>query len=392
MPLAGRARRHIPDRAAPLLEETAERGRVSMRTRLGRVRVAWRSILQAGIAAPAAFLVATKLFGHPRPFFAPVAAIITLGLQFSARGRRAVELSVGVALGIAIGDIIISLTGVGAWQLAVVVVGAICIALLVGQSQLLVNQAAVSAALVATLQPPSHGITFARFIDALAGTTVALIVSGVVLPAHPERLVRQAARPVLDELADTLGDIGKALTERDLDRAEAALTRARAIDGLSARFADAISSGRETARFVPGRRRSRPYVETWADAARSIDYAVRNVRVLARGVIRALRLEDNVPADVVVALGDLAAAVRAIDPALDGDERAADTVHTTALRAAARATLVLERTTNLSVSVIVGQIRSTATDLLAGSGMDVDEASDAVRHAADQQAERELFE
>ena len=384
------ARRRIPDRAAPLLEEAAERGRVSMRMRFERIRVSWRAVVQAGVAAPAAYLLATKVFGHPRPFFAPVAAIITLGLTYSARGRRAAELSAGVVLGIAIGDLIIYVTGVGAWQLAVVVMLAICVALLVGSSQLLVNQAAVSAALVATLQPPSHGITFGRFIDALTGTTVALVISGIFLPAHPARLVRRAAGPVLDELAGALDDIGEALQERDVTRADAALQRSRAIDGLSGRFAEAISTGRETARFAPGRRRFRPFVETWADAAQSIDYAVRNVRVLARGSIRALRLDDNIPPEVVTAIHELATAVRAIDPALAGDEPAADRVHDCALRAAARATLVLERTTNLSVSVIVGQIRSTATDLLSGAGMDVDEAADAVRNAAAEEAAREL--
>jgi hypothetical protein len=43
---------------------------------------------------------------------------------------------------------------------------------------------------------------------------------------------------------------------------------------------------------------------------------------------------------------------------------------------------VLEGTTNLSVSVIVGQIRSTATDLLTGIGMSYEEAAEAVRTAA----------
>jgi hypothetical protein len=51
------------------------------------------------------------------------------------------------------------------------------------------------------------------------------------------------------------------------------------------------------------------------------------------------------------------------------------------VRAAGQATLVLERTGNLSVSVIVGQVRSTAVDLLRGSGMSYDEAADAVRSA-----------
>ena len=45
---------------------------------------------------------------------------------------------------------------------------------------------------------------------------------------------------------------------------------------------------------------------------------------------------------------------------------------------------MLEGTTNLSVSVIVGQIRSTATDLLTGIGLTYEEATDAVRDAAAQ--------
>ena len=43
---------------------------------------------------------------------------------------------------------------------------------------------------------------------------------------------------------------------------------------------------------------------------------------------------------------------------------------------------MLQRTGNMSVTVIVGQIRSTAVDLLRGSGMSYDEAAEAVRGAA----------
>src|SRR3954449_10546556 len=81
--------RPFGDRAAPLIEEAAERSRVSMRTRLERLRFAWRSILQAAVAAALAWLVATEVLQHRSPFFAPVSAIITLGLTVSQRGRRA---------------------------------------------------------------------------------------------------------------------------------------------------------------------------------------------------------------------------------------------------------------------------------------------------------------
>ena len=70
----------------------------------------------------------------------------------------------------------------------------------------------------------------------------------------------------------------------------------------------------------------------------------------------------------------------ALGGALDEPGRA-DEVLEPALRAAAEASLVLERTGNMSVSVIVGQIRSTATDLLTATGMTYDEATETVRHA-----------
>ncbi len=370
----------LADRAAPLIEDAAERSRVSMRTRVGRLRSAWRSILQAGVAAGVAWIVATELLGHEQPFFAPVSAIITLGLTVSERGRRAVDVALGVALGIAVGDLLVLGIGVGAAQLALVVMLATSLAIFLGSGQMLATQAAVSAALVATLQPPTDGVTFARFLDALAGGTIALLVNAVVLPADPVAMLRKAARPVLDELAGALDDIAVAMLDRDRDLAERALRRARAIDELSARFFDAVGVSRETTTYAPPRRRYRRKVEDYAAAAAQIDLAVRNVRVLARGTIRAVRLQENVPPEVADALRLLAQAVRAFGDAIDHPERV-ERVREPALRAAAIATEVLEDTANLSVSVIVGQIRSTATDLLTGTGLDTDRAAEAVRVA-----------
>jgi hypothetical protein len=127
--------------------------------------------------------------------------------------------------------------------------------------------------------------------------------------------------------------------------------------------------------------RARGTAKFYSEAAMRIDFAVRNVRVLARGAIRALALDANVPPEVAEALEDLARAVRALAHALETGEDV-EAVREPALRAAATATLVLEGTTNLSVSVIVGQIRSTATDLLTGLGLSYEQASGAVREAA----------
>jgi uncharacterized membrane protein YgaE (UPF0421/DUF939 family) len=338
-------------------------------------------MVQAGVAVALAWAAAKWLWGHEQPFFAPVSAVIALGTSYYERGRRAAELIIAVTIGIAAADLLAYLLGPGVAQLALAVSIAVGLGVFFGTSQLFVNQVAVSAVLVFTVSTADGGFSFARALDALTGGAIALAVAAVVLPANPIRNLRGAARPVLDELAHTLRDIARALRERDEEIAEAALVRARGIDEFGERFFDATLEGRSTTQISPARRRARDTVEFYAEAAVRIDLAVRNVRVLARGAMRALALDENVPPEVAVALEDLAEAVQALATSLETGE-AFDAVREPALRAAACATHVLEGTANLSVSVIVGQIRSTATDLLTGIGMTYEEATEAVRTAS----------
>ncbi|HET6546895.1 MAG TPA: FUSC family protein [Solirubrobacter sp.] len=364
-----------------LFEDAAERSRVSMRTRLGRVRASWRTMVQAAIAVGASWAVAKWAWGHEAPFFAPVSAIIAIGQSYYQRGRRAVELVAAATLGVAIAELLAHVIGRGVPQLAVGVFLAMGLGLFFGTTPLFVNQVAVSAALVFTIVPAAGGVAFGRTLDAATGGALALVVAAVVLPADPLRALREAARPVLEELAATLEDVAGALRRRDGEAAEAALVRGRGIDELGERFSAAARESFSTTRISPARRRVRGTVAFYAEAAARIDLAVRNVRVLARGAMRAIALGDNVPPEVAEALDDLAAAVRALRGAL-ATGKDFDAVREPALRAAASATTVLEGTTNLSVSVIVGQVRSTATDLLTGIGLSYQEAADAVRSAA----------
>jgi len=93
-----------------------------VRGRLATLRTTAVPIAQCAGAASLAWLVATEVVGHARPFFAPISAIIALGVGVGGRGRRAVEVALGVALGILVGDLLIALIGTGTAQIALVVV------------------------------------------------------------------------------------------------------------------------------------------------------------------------------------------------------------------------------------------------------------------------------
>src|SRR5215218_4729169 len=106
--------------------------RVRHRLRSGTLllRGGWLQILQTAVAACAAWFLAVLLLGIDRPTFAPIAAVIVLGLAVGERGRRAVEMMLGVVFGVAIADLLVSVVGVGAVQAGVFVVLAMTVAVL----------------------------------------------------------------------------------------------------------------------------------------------------------------------------------------------------------------------------------------------------------------------
>jgi uncharacterized membrane protein YgaE (UPF0421/DUF939 family) len=381
LPPTSRPTRTLAALGDDLLDEAARRSRGTFRARAEGLRVNALPVAQTAVAASLAWLVARELIGHPRPFFAAVAATISLGVTLGQRSRRTIEMVVGVSLGVLIGDVLVALIGQGTWQIALFVALAMSAAILVGGGPLLIGQAAASAVLVATLPTAGGGgVDLSRAIDALVGGAIGVLVS-LLLPIDPVGRASRAAAPVLAELSAVLEDVAAALAGRDVAAAEAALTRARSLDAPTAVFHDAVEVGAEIARMAPPRRATRAQLALYAGAAGQLDLAVRNVRVLARGAVRALLLDDHVPPELGDALRDLAAAVRGLGRELEGEDTVAEAREAARL-AAGRATLVLERTGNLSVSVLVGQVRSTAVDLLRGTGLDADTARRAVVDAA----------
>jgi hypothetical protein len=55
-----------------LLEQAAEASRTGLRTRQRRIVAGSRPLLHSAVVASLAWLVATEVIGHPRPFFAPI--------------------------------------------------------------------------------------------------------------------------------------------------------------------------------------------------------------------------------------------------------------------------------------------------------------------------------
>lgn len=356
----------VPGRTRSGLREV----RVALDRGVRRLRDRVVFLAQIGVAVVVAWSLARQGLGHTQPFFAPVTAILCLGLTYGQRLRRIIEVTVGVAIGVLVGDVIVLLLGTGGWQMALVVMAAMAIAIVISSGQLVVIQAGVqSVFIVAFVATTGQGVS--RWLDAVVGGLVALVI-GAVAPTSPLARPRAEAARTVRGIALTLRDVAGALRAGDAPGAAAALEQARSLEQHLGDLRTAAAEGVAVVRQSPLLRRHRPQAVAASALVTPLDRCVRNLRVLARRAVVSIRRSEPVPERYVHLVEELACAAEDLARVLDEHTQPA------------RGRIVLERVAGLSARVdpaaglsaemIRGQVRSMVVDLLVVAGLDDDEA------------------
>ena len=347
-------------------------GREALLAPLVRLRARAWLIVQAGLGAAVAWWLARDVLGHPLPFFAPVTAIVCLGMTYASRLRRIVELTIGVAIGIFTGDVFVQFFGSGPWQIFAVCVVAMSVAVLLGGGQLLLMQAGIQGAILTTLVA-GDGEALSRWLDAVVGGAVALVIAMVAPVRSTTERPRQRATRIVGHLAEVLTETAQALRSRDLERARTSLARARALSKELDELRESTSEAYAAAQLAP--LLSGVHKEDVAEIRAlpgPLDMAIRNVRVLARRAELAVEEDELVPDTYTDMVADLAQVTAAIQEQLEQHGP---------LSAAREDLVVLARRSTwshpragLSAEVMRAQVRSTVVDLLVLSGVPLAEA------------------
>jgi uncharacterized membrane protein YgaE (UPF0421/DUF939 family) len=356
-------------RLARLADETRHQP-LGLRQRLELLDASRLLILQLCLACTAAWVVASSMLDHPQPFFAPVAAVLALAGGAVQRRRAVIELILGVAIGVAIGELLLGVIGRGTWQLLVVVLLASVAAVVSGLGRMALLQAVNSAVLISVIVPTGGGTggpAVNRFLDALVGGVVAIVVVALV-PSNPLRVVERDVTALLSHLADLLERLAGSLRLNDPGQAWTALQEARAMQPEIQSLSDTISSAVEVSRVSPLRWRQRDHLGLYAGSWAYIDNAVRDARVLTRRVETMLRRGVEVPAGLDAAVTDLAQAVRIFSSDLSEQDRFDEAVDLLVGTARA-ATIGLRPGAELSAVAAVAQVRALAADLVYATGL-----------------------
>jgi uncharacterized membrane protein YgaE (UPF0421/DUF939 family) len=280
---------------------------------------AW-PVAQAALAAALAWSLAHDVVGHAQPFFAPIAAAVSLSATIGERARQALRMMVGVTLGILIAQAAVATLGTGPAQIGLSTLLAMAVAVAVGGSPMLVNQAGASAILVVALNRP--GVGGERLIDALIGGGVALVISLLVFPAQPLGLLRRGVRQTLLALAAALRESAAALRAGTPRDPEWTLRVTRAVHQHLAQLNQTRRIAHDVVRISPTRWRLRRTVDRVLAGAANLDLLADTALGLVR--VAALESADGSPLESADGGASSSWAAEATSTLADGLARLAD--------------------------------------------------------------------
>ncbi len=266
-----------------------------------RLRPVLWPVVQTSVAAALAWYIAHTLLGSPQPFFAPVAAAVSLSASSLLRGQRALQLIGGVVLGIAVGSVFGRLAGTSAVALGGAVLVSLVLAVAMGQGFLaqglmFFNQSAAAAVLVMTLH--RGGTAPQRLVDALIGGGVAFVISVIFFPTAPGPIIERATRGALLAIRDTVGQVTELLAHGAAGGTRQMLPARRRIHQQLAQLDQALASAQEVVRIAPRRWRDRPAVSRAAERAGRLDLLADSVLGLLLVTSAAIRAGHQLPAQL----------------------------------------------------------------------------------------------
>ncbi len=287
------------------------------RAGLKRLRGTWFNLVQTSVASGLAWYLAHDLLHHPQPFFAPIAAAVSLSISNVLRAQRAIQMMIGVTLGIGVGTLVQGALGPGAVSIGVAALIALCAAVfighgLIGQGMMFANQTVVSAILVLALF--RSGLGWERINDALIGGVLAIVFAVVLFPADPLQLLRSARVGVLGVLRGVLTRSADVAAGRRVPAPDWPLAVADRVYQQLGGLIEARATARQVVRVAPRRWGER-------EAVRAADHHAIHVAQLAGSVLQLARVVvpavdgrcDRLPKSVPAVLVQLAAATALAD-------------------------------------------------------------------------------
>lgn len=259
-------------------------------------------VVKTALAASLSWGLAVWLLGSQRPYFAPLAAILSVQATIAESISRGIQRILGVIGGIFWAILFTHWLGLHVWSLALLVFIAMAAATRLHLGPQGIPQVAISALMVIAIGSEVRGYAWYRALDTALGAAVAILVSALLWPPDftPDateslRLLALGLSEVIDNIqTDLIGGL-------DPDEANRHLRNARAIDSGLERARRAIGRAETSLRWNPWGRGKKGKLAQLRQAVEVLDHSLSQVRGIARTLFVTLDRDVSRPGGALLA-------------------------------------------------------------------------------------------
>lgn len=189
-------------------------------------------VIKTALAAGLAWSVAGLVFHVSKPYFAPLAAILSVQATIAESLSRGVQRILGVVAGIVLATLFTRWVGLSAWSLGLMVFIGMALATRLRLGPQGIPQVAISALMVMAIGAKVHSYAWYRLLETVLGALVAIAVSALLWPPDLTPQAADSLRLLAAALSGLLEGIQVDLVHGlNPDEANRHLIRARTIGG-----------------------------------------------------------------------------------------------------------------------------------------------------------------
>ena len=149
-------------------------------------------IVKTAFAAAASWLVATSLLHSEYPYFAAVAAIITVQVTVADSVDKATQRIIGIIGGVLLSMLLGHWFQIGAISIFFIILIGMGIAKALRMNQQIISQVAISSLLVLAFGQTKEGYGYERIIETILGSAIAVLINALIVPRMPYRMWSEA--------------------------------------------------------------------------------------------------------------------------------------------------------------------------------------------------------
>ncbi|MDQ3291747.1 MAG: aromatic acid exporter family protein [Bacteroidota bacterium] len=141
-------------------------------------------ILKTALAASLSWVVATSLLHSEYPYFAAVAAIITVQVTVADSVNKASQRIIGIIGGVLLSMLLGQWFQVGAFSIFFIILLGMGIAKVLRMNQQIISQVAISSLLVLAFGQSKEGYAYERIIETVIGSVIAVLINALIIPQN----------------------------------------------------------------------------------------------------------------------------------------------------------------------------------------------------------------